>query len=113
MTITWGKTKEVKFNGPYPIKDWDPPNRAAVYTIMKGADKEGYYSILYFGESENLSERGFYKSHHAYPCWINKAGSDSNLFIGIYLMPNSTREERREVEQSLISDYNPDCNKED
>lgn len=110
MSIKWGN---VAFDGPYPITDWDPPYRAAVYAIMMKPDpanRPKTYRILYFGESENLSERGFYRSHHKYDCWLEEAGSDSNLYIGIHLMPNSTKEERTAVESALIDEYQPTCN---
>jgi len=114
MIITWGKSKEINFDGPYPISRWDPPFRAAIYAIMikpEPINKPNIYTIIYFGESGNLSERGFYKSHHAYNCWIREAGNESNLFIGIHTIPNSTEEERLKIEQQLISEYNPTCNK--
>ena len=110
ISIEWGG---ITFDGPDPITQWDPPYRAAVYAIMMRPDPENKpttYRILYFGESSNLSERGFYRFHHKYECWLNEAGSESNLFIGIYLMPNSIAEERKRVEQRLVSEYNPKCN---
>lgn len=109
MTITWGN---VKFEGPYPITEWEPPNRAAVYAIMIKPDpvnKPKTYRIIYFGQSSNLSERGFYRSHHSYECWLEQAGKESNIYIGIYRMPNSTEEERRNIEQRLITEYEPVC----
>ena len=110
MTIVWGKSKKISFEGPFEITKWDPPFRAAVYVIMVKGEKEGYYRLIYVGESSNLSERGFYKSHHAYNCWIRIAGSESNLFIGVHKMPESTQEDRTKIEQQLISEYNPTCN---
>ena len=113
MTIVWGKSKEIRFEGPHLITRWDPPLRAAIYAIMMKSDhvnEPHTYTILYFGESGNLSERGFYKNHQAYDCWINKAGGESNLFIGIYMMPNSIEHERKKIEQELISEYSPTCN---
>ncbi len=112
MSITWG---DVEFEGPYPITEWEPPRVAAVYAIMMKAepeDKPTTYRVLYFGESENLDDRGFYKSHHKYSCWKAEAGSDSNIYIGIHRMPNSSRKERREVEGKLIAEYHPVCNEE-
>ena len=111
MAITWGG---IKFDGPYPATNWEPPYRAAVYAIMMKPDHENKpttYRILYFGESGNLSERGFWKSHHKYQCFISNAGSDSNIYIGIYKMPNSTEDERKVVEEKLITQYGPICNK--
>ena len=110
MSITWGN---IEFEGPYPIKDWEPPYRAAVYAIMMRPDPENNprtYRILYFGESGNLSERGFYRSHHKYNCWIREAGSEYNLYIGIHRMPNSTANQRQDVEARLIKQYQPKCN---
>ena len=107
MSITWGN---YSFDGPYQITGWNPPYRSAVYAIMKKASEPNSYTIIYFGESENLSERGFISSHHKYSCFIDEAGAESNLYIGIYLMPNSTQEERQAVESKLVSKYNPACN---
>jgi hypothetical protein len=110
MSITWGN---MSFDGPYSITNCDPPYRAAVYAIMmkpQPRNKPDTYRILYFGESSNLSERGFYRSHHKYDCWIKQAGSESNLYIGIHLMPNSTVSERQNIETALIKQYNPVCN---
>ena len=110
VSIEWG---DVSFEGPYPIIDWEPPYSDAVYAMMIKPDpknKPDTYRILYFGESSNLSERGFYRSHHKYDCWLQHAGSESNLYIGIHRMPNSTVEERRKVESKLIEQYHPACN---
>jgi hypothetical protein len=110
MVIKWGKSERIIFDGPYRITTWNPPYKAAVYTIMIPDDEEGYFRLIYVGESSNLSERGFYKNHHAYNCWIKHAGNESNLFIGIHQMPQSTKEQRTKIEQQLISEYNPSCN---
>ena len=110
MTITWG---DVEFEGPYPATNWTPPYRAAVYAIMTKPDptnKPTTYRIIYFGESSNLSNRGFWRSHHKNECFVEQAGSESNLYIGIHRMPTSTEDQRRETEQRLINQYNPICN---
>ncbi len=111
MSITWG---DVEFEGPYLITEWQPPRRAAVYAIMKKPRPKtdpGTYAILYFGESGNLDDRGFYKSHQEYPCWKKEAGSDSDIFIGIHRMPDSTKKKRVSVEKKLIDQLNPVCNR--
>jgi hypothetical protein len=109
MIIKWG---EVEFEGPYPITDWEPPNQAAVYAIMmKPYPQMKVYKFVYFGESGNLSERGFYRAHHKYDCWIREAGSEGNLYIGIHRMPDSTDEQRRKLESVLmLGPYKPACN---
>ena len=85
-----------------------------MYAIMIKPDpinRPRLYRIIYFGETSNLSDRGFWRSHHKYQCFIEQAGSGSNLYIGIYRMPNSTEDQRREVEQRLIDKYDPICNR--
>ncbi|MFQ6061370.1 MAG: hypothetical protein ACE5KV_08810 [Thermoplasmata archaeon] len=102
----------LNFGGPFPVSEWESPRESAVYAIMMRdpAGDPNRFRILYFGESENLSERGFWRSHQKFGCWINKAGSTENLFIGVHPMPNSTQAERRSVESRLIAQYGPDCN---
>ena len=110
MTITWN---EVVFQGPYLASTWTPPRQAAVYAIMRKPDpkeKPGTFRIMYFGESSNLQDRGFWKSHHKYDCFIKFAGTESNIYIGIHAMPGSTAEQRRVVETKLNKAYpNRDC----
>ena len=110
VTITWDG---VEFDGPFAADAWEPPTRAGVYAIMMKPDavaKPNTYQVLYFGESENLSDRGFWRSHHKFGCWMQKAGSTRTLFIGVHAMPNSTLADRAAVERRLIQVYRPDCN---
>ena len=102
MAIIWGG---ISFDGPYPITSWDPLYRAAVYAIMVKTNDE--YRIIYFGESSNLSDRGFWRSHHKYKCFVEQAVSESKIYIGIHKMPGSTEEEGKKVEQNLIEQYKP------
>ena len=71
-------------------------------------NKPHIYTILYFGESGNLDDMGFWRSHHKYTCFIEKVRAESNLFIGIHAMPGSTPAERRGVEERLNDRYEPD-----
>jgi len=105
MTIRW---RNIDFDGPYPITQWDPPRQAAVYTIMYKTDpvnKPDDYGLIYAGESGDLSDRGFYKSHHKYNCWLQYARFEGNIYIGIFQMPGSTPQERKLVEAALINQY--------
>ena len=100
------------FEGPFPLEDWEPPRRAAVYAIMwfnpKIARPSGAWQVVYVGESGNLSERGFYLSHHAYPCWKKEA--ETPLHISYLALPDSTEEERRKIERAVIRLFRPPCN---
>lgn len=109
MTISLGEGK-IEFTGPELLSKWTPLYRAGVYAIFTEGSAEGKYLVLYVGESENLSERGFIDSHHAAPCW--KRNARTNLYIGVHLMPESTADKRRALETVLRNYYNPVCNKE-
>ena len=110
MGVTWAG---ISFDGPFSITVWIPPHQAAIYTIMIKPDPKDApktFRVLYFGESGNLSERGFYRLHHKYDCWIRISGSVNNLYIAIHNMPNSTKEERKAEEARLVDQYKPLCN---
>jgi len=104
---------DINFDGPYSITYLDPHYRAAVYTIMckdDPANKPNEFTLIYVGESENLSERGIFRSHQKYESWIKYAGSVQNLYVGIHLMPDSTPADRRQIKSDLIIHFSPDCN---
>lgn len=101
------KINKLEFSNAEKLSEWDPPYRAGVYVIMKRNEKS-VLEILYVGESENLSERGF-KSHHKRLKWI-ECESEEKLFISTHLMPGSTSAQRRKVEDDIIKRYKPECN---
>jgi len=110
MSLEWGR---ILFDGPYPIKRWEPLSNPGIYAIMKKPDaynKPYTYHILYFGQSNNLSELISYKSHPKYKCWIKEAGSRNNTYIGAHLMPNSRSGKREELLGALIKTFMPVCN---
>lgn len=100
------------FVEPIPITFLTPPYRAGLYAILVPdiTATPRPFRVIYFGESGNLSDRGFFKAHHKYFSWLLQAGVESNLYIAVYLMPLSTQEQRRLVESQLIADYRPVCN---
>ncbi|MFA5480455.1 MAG: hypothetical protein WC337_10570 [Candidatus Muiribacteriota bacterium] len=112
--IQWGKIYPTKFENIVKLEKFDPSYRAGLYVIMahKGNGENGISSfrVLYFGQSKNLSERGFPKNHTSYDCWVSQA-EGCPLYVATHLMPNSTKENREKLEYSLINDYNLVCNK--
>lgn len=103
----------MKFEGPTAVAEWEPSKGAAVYAIMMKPhprEKPETFLVLYFGQSGNLSGRGFVRSHQKFGCWINKSGSIRNLFVGVLPLPDSTESQRRGIESQLIARYRPDCN---
>ena len=100
------------FDAPAPVARWSAPHRAGVYAILV-ADQTYQpmpFRVIYFGESGNMSERGFLNGHPKYSCWIREAGSEQSLYIAVYPMPESTPEHRRAVAGGLISEIGPVCN---
>lgn len=110
MSIRW---HNCIFEGPFPIKYWNPPKRAALYAIMTKPDASSApksYRIIYFGKTNNLSEKSFYLKHDKLKCWINFSGNEDNLFIAFYDVSKSSSEERVNTLMELIDKYKPVCN---
>lgn len=110
MSIIWGN---YNFEGPWSLNTWNPPYKAGVYAIMckpYPLMQSDTYKIIYFGETENFAERGFPWSHHSSRCWINEAGNQFNLYVGVYYMLGSTKTQRLLVEKVLMQTYRPACN---
>ena len=101
------------FDEPVLISNWNAPYRAGLYAILVPDQSvtPRPFRVIYFGESGNMSERGFLKLHAKFPCWIREAGSENNLYVALLLMPDSTPEQRRVAETQLIANYNPACNR--
>lgn len=115
MFINIGVANTLSFSGPFQLKYWAPPQSAGLYAILKYTRglllaPDGW-TVLYVGETGDLSERGFPSGHHAYPRWVYEAGSADNLYIATYMMPYSTPEQRRAVEKQLVTEYAPPCNR--
>lgn len=99
------KIAGLDFTGPHYLKYCNMPSKAGIYAIMIETGSK-QYTIVYIGETSDFSDR-VTLSHHKYDCW-NNAGRD--IHFGLYEMPNSTSEERLQLEQKLISTMKPFCN---
>ena len=95
----------ISFSKPFPIDEWDPPRKAALYLILRKDDG----TIIYVGESGNLDDREFWKDHHKYNCWVRVAGTEKNLAIAFHPMEDSTPLQRKEVESNLVKKLQPLC----
>lgn len=99
----------MEFTNPIRITDWEPPFTAAVYAITVPTEKAGRFRLVYIGESGDDSAMGFFTDHPKYPCWLEQAGSEESIFVGLHLMPDSTQEERRKVEAEAIGSLDLVC----
>ena len=101
-----------QFSEPERIDDWRTEERAGIYVILikDHKAKSQSYKAIYFGESENLSDSSFVKSHHSYDCWSREAESESNLYIATFSMPDSALDLRQGIVAFLVKYYHPACN---
>jgi len=113
MAIVFGTGTQVTFtfSDPVPLAQWQPPARAGVYAILVPNDavRPRPFSVIYFGQAHNYSERGFPNQHHKSFAWITTA-QGKPLHVATYDMPGSSEEQRCAVESALCSHYNPCCN---
>jgi hypothetical protein len=97
----------IVFDGPYSLNNWEVPREAAVYCILyKQANS---WNVAFVGETSNLDEK-LINSHQKRNCWIESAGSESNLYIAIHPMPSSTQKERLGIEVLIKIENEPPCN---
>ena len=101
-----------QFSEPKSLTEWKTEDSDGIYAILIKDPKAKFqpYKVIDFGESDNLSDANFFKSHQRFDCWIQEAGSESELYIASFDMPNSTIELRRSVVAFLVKYYHPVCN---
>ena len=101
-----------QFSEPEVISEWRTEEKAGIYVILVQDPKvkSRSYKAIYFGESENLSESSFIKSHQSFECWIREAESADNLFIATSAMSDSPSELRQGIVTFLVKYYHPACN---
>lgn len=106
MTYIWNG---VDFTNPVKLTEWEPPFEAAVFAVSIPTEKVGRFRLIYVGESGGNGDSGFLKGHEKYPCWLEQAGSEDKVFIGFHNMPNSTREQREEVQARALGNLKLAC----
>ena len=97
-----------EFLGPVKLSEWGPPMEEVVYIIM--ARSEDNFKILYVDQSEKTKDADFFTKNDKFKCWITHAGSENNLYLSIYPMPDSDKISRQKIVDKTIGKYNPICN---
>ena len=100
-----------EFLGPVKLSEWGPPMDEVVYAIM-ARDKDTF-KIIYIDQSEKTNQLDYFTKNDKFKCWLSNAGSEKNLYLSIYLMPNSQENEREKIVLKAIEKYQPICNLED
>ena len=87
----------------FDVYPWGTSFKAlgAVYLVLKKSSA-GNYTILYVGQTGNLSER--FDDHHKDTCFSR----NSRTHIGI--KPESSERKRLAIETDLVENYKPTCN---
>ena len=101
-----------QFSEPESLPEWKTKEKNGIYTILTKdpQTKSQPYKAVYFGESDNLSDTSFLKSNQRFECWIKEAGSEADLYIATFPMPDSAPELRQGIVAFLVKYYHPVCN---
>ena len=73
-----------------------------VYSVLKHRT-DGRYDVIYIGQTGDLSER--FDDHHKAACFT----WNGRTHVGVHL--ESSEQRQLAIEQDLIANYNPPCNK--
>jgi hypothetical protein len=105
----------IAFNSRFGLQQFTEPSTsyvrpgAGLYAVL-AADASATprpFRVLYFGETGDYTTR-LTDDHEHCKDWQNHT---NQLYFAQLLMPGSTQQQRREIEQALIDEYTPPCNK--
>lgn len=99
---------QYEFLGPVPLSEWGPPMGELLYAVLS-RDRDRF-NILHAGDCEHTDDKAFFIQHEQFKCWVEKAGSDSALYLAVFPMKDSGAQRRRTVLQRIIRSYKPPCN---
>ena len=100
-----------EFLGPIKLEEWGPPMDEVIFVIL--AREKDIFNVIYVEQSEKTNQNNFFAKNEKFKCWLTHAGSEENLYLSIYLMPNSDEKDRQRIVAKAISHYKPICNMED
>ena len=100
-----------EFLGPIKLADWGPPMSEVVFVIL--ARNKDTFKIIYIDQLEKTNETDFFTNNKKFKCWLTYAGSEDNLYLSIYPMAGSDKEERQRIVKKALEQYKPICNVED
>ena len=68
------------------------------------------FNIIYVSESDKTNETDFFTQNKKFKCWLSHAGNENDLYLSIYPMWNTSKEERIRIVEKAIAKYSPVCN---
>ena len=97
-----------EFLGPIKLSEWGPPMEAVVYIIF--SKNKDAFNMLYVAETGKTESQDFFTKNDQFKCWLSHAGNEENLYLSIYPMWESSKSQRKQLENKIISKYRPVCN---
>lgn len=99
---------QYEFLGPIPLSEWGPPMGELLYAVLS-RDRDRF-NMLHAGDCEHTDDKAFFVQHEQFKCWVEKAGSDSALYLAVFPMKDSGAQRRQAVLRRIIRSYKPPCN---
>ena len=99
---------QYEFLGPIRLSEWGPPMEEVVYLLLS-RDKDRF-NIIYADQNDKTDSTDFFTKNEKFKCWLDKAGSENNLYLSILPMWKSDEHGREMVVQKIIGKYQPICN---
>lgn len=116
MSISLGHRNRLRFNAAGTVTACVTPSQcAAVFAITYKRDatnKPNAHTVLYFGESADVSRDLHTQCHNVREQWLDKGGNEGELFVFYHQMPSSSSWERESVQSQLVAEYDPLMNSE-
>ncbi len=111
-TVSWGMRDRFKFIACGRLKSWTPPALAGIYAVtyrQDGQNKPKAHSVVYFGESADMSKQPGITDETQFEGCVDSS-SIEDLYVFIHPMPESSKFERAKVQDRLVSEYQPRAN---
>ena len=99
---------QYEFLGPIKLSEWGPPMEAVVYIIF--SKNKDVFNMLHVAETGKTESQDFFTKNDQFKCWLSHAGNKENLYLSIYPMWESSKSQRKQLENKIISKYRPVCN---
>ena len=108
--VSFGKRNRIRFEAGGSLKESQPSAGAAVYAVTYRQDAERRpksHSVVYFGETADLSKQFAVIRDKVHTWWEQNGGAGGELFIFYHEMPGSSQHERVNVQHQLVTEYDP------
>jgi hypothetical protein len=108
--LSFGKRNRIRFAAGGSLKEWQPSGGAAVYAVTYQPDavsRPKSHSVVYFGETADLSKQFAVIREKLHNWWEHHGGTHGELYFFYHEMPGSSQHERVNVQHQLVMEYDP------